>query len=120
MPDITKRLEKAEKLLQKRRLDDALDELLEALREQPRNDEVRSKAADLCATLGHAEDAARLYGASFQQHSAAGDVPRAAAAYKKLSHLAPPSVEQMLRYAELMESGNSSEACLALKSAVAE
>jgi GGDEF domain-containing protein/tetratricopeptide (TPR) repeat protein len=120
MPDVARRLEKAEKLLQKRKLDEALDELLHALHDDPRNDEIRGRAADLCATLGHANEAAQLYSDSFQQHAAAGDAARAAAAYKKLAHVAVPAVEQTLRYAELMENGNRAEACVALKAAVGE
>ena len=120
MADISKRLEKAEKLLQKQKSEEALEELLLALREEPRSDLARSKAADLSATLGHNAEAARLYAELFQQYASGGETQRAAAAYKKLSHLAVPSVDQMLRYAEMVERSNRTEAIQTLQTAVTE
>src|SRR5437660_7567783 len=77
MADIARRLEKAERLLQKHKLEDALEELTLAMQEEPRSELARSKAADLCATLGHNSDAARLYGESFHQLVAGGELQRA-------------------------------------------
>jgi hypothetical protein len=51
MPDraeIAKRVAQAEKLLQRGKTSDALDEYLQVLLEDPENDNVRSMAADLC------------------------------------------------------------------------
>ena len=56
MPDISKRLEKADKYLQKGKPDSALDEYLGILEEDPRNESVRLKAADLCVTLNRTSD----------------------------------------------------------------
>ena len=52
MPDFSKRLEKADKYLQKGRQADALDEYLEVLQEDPNQDGVRQSAADLSMALG--------------------------------------------------------------------
>ena len=79
MPDISKRLEKAEKLLQKGNSKEALEELLAAVKEDPRSDLARVKAADVAAALGRSADAARLYGEMFEQQVAAGDAGRAVA-----------------------------------------
>ena len=46
MSDIAKRLERAEKYLQKGKQEPALEEFLGALKEDPRNDNVRQTAAD--------------------------------------------------------------------------
>jgi hypothetical protein len=51
MPDraeIAKRVAQAEKLLQRGKTGDALDEYLQVLLEDPENDNVRSMAAELC------------------------------------------------------------------------
>ena len=120
MPDISKFLERADRLLQKRKLDAALEELMAALREDPQSDEARSKAADLCATLGHNAEAARLYSEAFRIHGDLGSTARALTAYKKLTHVAVPNVEQMLRYAELIEGSNRAEAIQTLQKAITE
>jgi GAF domain-containing protein len=120
MADVSKYLERAERFLQKRKFDSALEELMLALREDPRNDEARVKAADLCATLGHNAEAARLYGEAFQMHADLGASARALTDYKKLTHVAVPNVEQMLRYAELVERSNRTEAIQTLQAAITE
>ena len=61
MPELTKRLdraemakrvERAEKLLQKGKTAEALEEYLLVLRDDPENDVVRQLSADLCLSLG--------------------------------------------------------------------
>ena len=46
--EITRRVERAEKLLQKGKTNDALEEYLQVLAEDPQNDAVRQMAAELC------------------------------------------------------------------------
>jgi uncharacterized protein HemY len=46
--ELTRRIERAEKLLQKGKAAEALEEYLLALRDDPENDTVRQLAADLC------------------------------------------------------------------------
>lgn len=103
MPDISKRMEKAEKHLQKGRQDAALEEYLAALAEDPENEIVRQSAADLCVALGRIEDARRLLSAAFDRYCASGDVALASAAYKKLGRLGPPPVATIFRYGQLVE-----------------
>ena len=93
MADISKRLEKAEKHLQKGRQDSALEEYLEALREDPHNEMVCQTAADLSLSLGRSSDAARLLAPLFDQHVASGDASKAVAIYRKLLRAGKPSVE---------------------------
>src|SRR5207248_3503663 len=120
MPDISKRLEKAEKLLQKGNSKEALEELLAAVKEDPRSDLARVKAADVAAALGRSADAARLYGEMFEQQVAAGDAGRAVLTYKKLAHFGPPKAEQVLRYAGLLERSNKTEAAKTYQALVAQ
>ena len=49
--EIARRVEKAEKLLQKGKTADALAEYLQILESDPQNDNVRQMAADLCLSL---------------------------------------------------------------------
>ena len=49
--DITRRIDKAEKLLQKGKTPDALAEYLLVLQDDPDNDNVRQLAADLCLSV---------------------------------------------------------------------
>lgn len=117
MPDVSKRLEKAERLLLKGKHHDALKELLRASEEDPQNDSVRLKAADLSATLHRNAEAARLYGQAFNNQAAIGDLAAAALTYKKMAHLGSPAVEQTLRYAGLIEKANRDEALAAYRAA---
>src|SRR5260370_1978256 len=67
MPDISKRLDKAEKYLQKGKPEAALEEYLAALEEDPKNDQVRQSAADLCLAVGRGSEAATLLSYLFEQ-----------------------------------------------------
>src|SRR5512142_3039015 len=110
MPDITRRLEKAEKYLQKGKPDAALEEFMAALEEDPRNDAVRQKAADLCVTLNRQGDAYLLLSELFAQEAGRGDAARAINTYRRLARVGKPETEQTLQYAQLCEKNNRKEA----------
>lgn len=118
MPDISRRLERAEKHLQKGRQDAALEEYLGALQEDPSNDAVRQTAADLCVALGHAGEAAKHFSTLFDHYSSIGDNVKAAAVYKKLGRVGAPSVDQTFKYAQLIEKSNRHDALEAYKAAL--
>jgi diguanylate cyclase (GGDEF)-like protein len=110
MSDVSRRLDKADKLIQKGKLDSALDELLAALAEDPQNDAVRQSAADLCATLNRDNDAAKLLSELFEHQAQAKDHAKALVTYKKLARHGRPSVSQTIKFAELSERSNKREA----------
>jgi diguanylate cyclase (GGDEF)-like protein len=118
MPDISRRLERAEKHLQKGRQDAALEEYLGALQEDPGNDVVRQTAADLCVALGHASEAAKHLSTLFDHHSSIGDNVKAAATYKKLARVGAPSVDQTFKFGQLVEKSNRHDAMEAYKAAL--
>lgn len=120
MSDVSKRLEKADKYLQRGRLHDALDEYLAALDQQPGNHAIRQAAAELCLTLNFGEDAARLFSDLLDAQLAASDTASLATTYRKLTRVGRPNVDQMLRYAQLMERGNPREALEVYHSVAAE
>jgi tetratricopeptide (TPR) repeat protein len=117
MSEIAKRLEKAERYLQKGKPEAALEEFLEVLKEDPRNDGVRQTAADLCLSLGRERDAAELLSDLFDHAASLGDAPKAIAFYKRLIRFRPPSVQQVLQFAHFSEKSNKREAIDAYEAA---
>jgi diguanylate cyclase (GGDEF)-like protein len=118
MADVSRRLEKADRFIQKGKLDSALDELLAALADDPQNDGVRQSAADLCATLNRDSDAARLLSELFDHQAHSGDHAKALVTYKKLARHGRPSVGQLIKFAEFSEHSNKREALEAYEQAL--
>ncbi len=115
MPEITKRLdraeigkrvERAEKLLQKGKTADALEEYLLVLKDDTENDVVRQLAADLCLSLNRNADAVKLLGDLFERQVGAGDATRASLTYKKLARHGSPTWQQKFRFGQLLEGSN--------------
>jgi diguanylate cyclase (GGDEF)-like protein len=115
MPEITrrldraelgKRIERAEKLLQKGKTAEALEEYLLVLRDDPENDVVRQLAADLCLSLSRNPEAVRLLGELFERQVGAGDATRASLTYKKLARHGSPTWQQKFRFGQLLEGSN--------------
>src|SRR6266700_1578341 len=115
MPEITKRLdraeigkrvERAEKLLQKGKTADALEEYLLVLRDDADNDVVRQLSADLCLSLNRNADAVKLLGDLFERQVGAGDATRASLTYKKLARHGSPTWQQKFRFGQLLEGSN--------------
>ena len=104
--EIARRVERGEKLLQKGKPAEALEEFMQTLALDPENDTVRQMAADLCLSLQRLQDAVRLLGELFERQMASGDAIRASLTYKKLARFATPSSEQKVRFAELLEKSN--------------
>jgi diguanylate cyclase (GGDEF)-like protein len=109
MPDraeIAKRVAQAEKLLQRGKTSDALDEYLQVLLEDPENDNVRSMASDLCLSLSRTAEAVSLLGDLFERQVALGDATRASLTYKKLARHGNPTWQQKFRFGQLLEHSN--------------
>src|SRR5438309_4667309 len=104
--EIGKRVERAEKLLQKGKTADALEEYLLVLRDDPENDVVRQLSADLCLSLNRNPDAVRLLGDLFERQVIAGDATRASLTYKKLARHGNPTWSQKFRFGQLLEGSN--------------
>ncbi|MGA7079940.1 MAG: diguanylate cyclase domain-containing protein [Terriglobales bacterium] len=104
--EIARRIEKAEKLLQKGKTADALAEYLQILESDQQNDNVRQMAADLCLSLNKGAQAVKLMGELFERQVAAADATRASLTYKKLARYANPTWEQKVRFGQLLEHSN--------------
>jgi diguanylate cyclase (GGDEF)-like protein len=115
MPEITrrldraelgKRIERAEKLLQKGKTAEALEEYLLVLKDDPENDVVRQLTADLCLSLSRNPEAVKLLGELFERQVTAGDATRASLTYKKLARHGSPTWQQKFRFGQLLEGSN--------------
>jgi len=104
--EIAKRVERAEKLLQKGKTAEALDEYLQVLAADPGNDTVCQMASDLCLSLQRIPEAVKLLGALFERQIEAGDATRASLTYKKLARFVNPTWEQKLRFGQILENSN--------------
>jgi diguanylate cyclase (GGDEF)-like protein len=104
--EISKRVERAEKLLQKGKTDAALEEYLQVLTADPANDSICQMAADLSLSLQRIPEAVSLLGSMFERQIQAGDATRASLTYKKLARFANPTWEQKVRFGELLENNN--------------
>jgi predicted Zn-dependent protease len=104
--EITKRVERAEKLLQKGKTAEALDEYMQVVAADPGNDTITQMAADLSLSLQRIPQAVNLLGNMFDRQVKAGDATRASLTYKKLSRFANPTWDQKLRFGELLEHTN--------------
>ncbi len=118
--EIAKRVDRAEKFLQKGKTADALEEFLAVLVEDPENDSVRQMAADLCVSLNRTQEAVKLLGQLFDRQISASDTSRASLTYKRLARLLNPSCDQKMRFAQLMEGSNKKLALETYESALAD
>src|SRR5439155_13071145 len=110
MSDASKRLEKADKYLQKGKVEDALNELLAAADDDPENNRVCERAADMCISQNRHQEAAELLASLFDRLSASGEQTKALVTYKKLARISTPRVEQTFRFAQYLEKSNKKEA----------
>lgn len=118
--EIGKRVERAEKLLQKGKTADALEEYLLVLRDDPDNDVVRQLSADLCLSLNRNVEAVKLLGDLFERQMSAGDATRASLTYKKLARHGNPTWQQKFRFGQLLEGSNKKLAIGTYESALTD
>jgi diguanylate cyclase (GGDEF)-like protein len=118
MPDISKRLEKAEKSLQRGKPEAALEEYLGILDEDPGNSTVRETAADLCLALGRSREAVTLLSTLLESEIKASDSVKGIVTYKKLAKVGTPSPLQTFHYAQFVEKRDRKEALEAYEAAL--
>jgi len=118
MADISKRLDKAEKYLQKSKPEAALEEYLSILEDEPKSMQVQQAAADLCLALDRRQEAAKLFSSLFEQEFEAGESAKGSITYKKLAKVATPTPIQTFHYAQLIEKRDRNEALEAYQSAL--
>src|SRR3954462_6312007 len=92
--EIARRVERGEKLLQKGKPAEALEEFLQILALDTVNDTVLQMGSDLCLSLQRIPEAVLLFVESFDRQVAPGEATRASLTYKKLARFATPSSDQ--------------------------
>ena len=110
MPDISKRLEKAEKYLQKNRLNAAIEEYLAAWKEDPANDTVAEIVGDLYVRQNQTERALECYGYLFDKHTERNDGSKAILVFRKMAKLGEKDPARMLTLARFQEKQRPEEA----------
>src|SRR5438270_100797 len=118
MADISKRLEKAEKYLQRSKPEAALEEYLNILADEPRNIQVLQAAADLCLRLDRRQQAVDLFSTLLEQEFEAGESAKGSVTYKKLCKITTATPTQTFQYAQLTEKRDRKEALDAYTSAL--
>jgi tetratricopeptide (TPR) repeat protein/GGDEF domain-containing protein len=118
--EVSKRIERAEKLLHKGKTADALEEYLIVLNGDPGNDAVRGMAAELCLSLQRVPEAVKLLGELFDRQMQTGDATQASLTYKKLTRFASPTWQQKFRFGQLLENSNRKLAIETYDNAVEE
>ncbi len=118
MADISKRVEKAEKYLQRSKPEAALEEYLNILKDEPRNIQVLQAAADLCVLLDRRQQAVDLFSTLLEQEFEAGESAKGSITYKKLCKITTPTPTQTFQYAQLTEKRDRKEALDAYTSAL--
>jgi diguanylate cyclase (GGDEF)-like protein len=104
--EVSRRVERAEKLLQKGKTPEALEEYFQVLTLDPDNDTVRQMAADLCLSLQRVSEAVKLLGRLFDRQIEGGDATLASLTYKKMSRYVNPTWDQKVRFGQLLENSN--------------
>ena len=118
--EIAKRIERAEKFLQKGKPEAALEEYLSVLSDDRENDTVRQMAADLSISVGKVAEAVVLLGDLFERQVAIGDATRASLTYKKLARHSNPTTDQKIRFGQLLEASNRKMALETYEAALLE
>src|SRR5208337_1059281 len=109
--DVNKNLERAKKLLEKNRFEDAIEAYLAVLQESPQNVEAAQMLGDLYTRLDHPDRAAVYYGHLFELLVDPRDESKAMAIYNRFlrNSLTPQPPERIARYAFLQQKQNRPE-----------
>ncbi len=117
MTDFSKRVDKADKLLEKGKKEAALSEYTAILADFPQNDALVGKASDLALSLGDRERAAELLLKAFTRCLDERDLLNTQAYYRKLARLRSPEPDLLEKYAALLQNTNKREASEVLRQA---
>jgi len=112
-----KLISKAEKLVQKGRLDEAVQEYLLALAEDPNNEGVVEVVAELYLRQGLSAKGQECYIYLFERLRERGDTSKAALVFRKLLKIGPQEPAKMLEFAALLEKTKPEEAASVYQSA---
>ncbi|MBI1954823.1 MAG: tetratricopeptide repeat protein, partial [Acidobacteria bacterium] len=107
---MNKHIEKAERFLQKGKLEAALEEYLLAWKEDSTNDALVQTVADLYQRLNKVNESRQCYEYLFDRYAEKSDGTRAAEFLRKLQRLGPVEPKRLLCCARLVEATKPAEA----------
>jgi tetratricopeptide (TPR) repeat protein len=110
MAALNKHFEKAERLRQKGKFEQALEELLLARKDEPSNDEIVLAVADVYQRLGRPRECRQCYGFLFDKYLERKDPQRALEYFAKLQKLGAVDAKRLLACAKLFEKQQPKEA----------
>jgi diguanylate cyclase (GGDEF)-like protein len=110
MADISKRLDKAEKLVQKGKLDEAVAEYAAACREDPGNDAASELLGDVYLLQNKPGPALNVYNCAFDRAAERNDGPRAVLLFRKIAKLGAQDAARMLAAGRFLEKQKPEEA----------
>src|SRR3974377_395267 len=121
-PDISKNLERAKKLLEKNRFEDAIEAYLTVLAEAPQNVEATQMLGDLYTKMDLPDRAAVYYGHLFELLVEPRDESKALAIYNRFlkNSVTPQPAERIARYAFLQQKQKRAEEAIEQYSKAAE
>jgi tetratricopeptide (TPR) repeat protein/GGDEF domain-containing protein len=103
MPDLDKLYEKADKYLQRQKLDAAIETYQEILRYEPNDEEALINLGDLSIRLNRTADALRWQVQLADYYIKCGDSFKAIATYRRILKLSPQDVVTLMKLAGLLE-----------------
>src|SRR5262245_27285851 len=110
MPDAAKHIERAEKLIQKGKLNEAIEAYKLALQEDPNSDAVVEIVAELYQRVGQTTTAQECFAYLFDKHMEKADPAKAVVIFRKMARLGPPDPGRQLIFARLLEKSKPQEA----------
>src|SRR5258707_7272281 len=110
MADTSKILEKAEKLVQKGKLDDAIQEYVQAIAADPNNQAIVEIVAELYLRQGHPAKGQESYLYLFDKLREKGDTAKATLVFRKLMKIGPQEPARVMEFARLLEKTKPEEA----------
>ncbi len=120
MSDFDKRIERAEKLLEKGKPELALAEYRAAVELEPGNLPLLQKAADISMSIGQLGLASDMLRRLFSQYVEGKQLSEAAVTFRRLQRIKALDPEMVIRYAELCVSTNRKDAAEAYRVAFEE
>lgn len=103
MADISKRLEKAQKYIEKGKIEQAAEEYRAIVEEEPRNPEHLRTLGDLLTRSDRASEAVHFYGLLFDRYAELNDARKAEALFRKSLKTTPQPPERTAKFGYLMQ-----------------
>ena len=118
--DISKRLDRARRSLEKNKLRDAVAEYQGVLEEAPSHQEALQALADIYTRLNEPALAAPYYGLQFDRLLEVSDAAKATAIFTRFLHHVPQPPDRLMRYAALLQRMNRAGEAIEQYAAAAE